>query len=58
MKSRKLWLAIVAAAVTFINYKFDMGLRPEEVFQIVAPLLVYIGVEGTADVVERFNKTK
>lgn len=56
LKSRKLWLAVVAAVVAFGNAYFDWGLDPKEVWAILIPLLGYVGVEGLADVVERAKK--
>lgn len=53
LKSRKLWLALVAAGVAFANGFFDLGLSTEQVFTVITPLLTYIGVEGLADIKER-----
>lgn len=53
LKSRKLWLAVVAAAVAFGNAMFDWGLTSEQVWSVLAPLLTYIGIEGVADIRER-----
>lgn len=53
LKSRKFWLAVVAALVAFANAAFDMGLSTEQVLLIIGPLLTYIGVEGAADIKER-----
>lgn len=50
LKSRKLWLALVAAGVAFANGFFDMGLTTEQVITVMTPLLTYIGVEGLADI--------
>ena len=53
LKSRKLWLAIIAALVAFGNAMFGWGLSTEQVITVIAPLLAYIGVEGVADIKER-----
>ena len=48
--SRKFWIAILGAAVAFGNGYFDWGMTLEQLLTIMAPLLVYIGVEGAADI--------
>lgn len=53
LKSRKLWLAVIAAAVAFGNALWDWGLTNEQVWSVVTPLLAFIGVEGVADIKER-----
>lgn len=53
LKSRKLWLAIIAAVVAFGNGMFEWGLSTEQVITVIAPLLTYIGIEGAADLKER-----
>lgn len=52
LKSRKLWLAIIAATVAFGNSFFNWGLTTEQVITTIAPLLAYIGVEGAKDIKE------
>lgn len=49
LKSRKLWLALIAAAVAFGNAMFGWGLTTDQVLTVIAPLLAYIGVEGWGD---------
>ena len=49
-KSRKLWLALVGAAVTFGNMMWDWGMTNEQAWLILLPLLAYIGVEGVRDI--------
>lgn len=56
LKSRKLWLALIASGVAFGNAYFDWKLTSDQVWMIVTPLLAYIGVEGTRDVIEANNK--
>lgn len=51
--SRKFLLALVASAVVFANSLWDLGLTSEQVWQILTPLLTFIGVEGAADYTER-----
>lgn len=53
LKSRKLWLAIIAALVAFGNAMFNWGLTTEQVLTVIAPLLAYVGIEGVADIKER-----
>lgn len=53
LKSRKLWLAVLAAGVAFGNSMFDWGLKLEEVVAIITPLLAFISLEGIADIKER-----
>ena len=52
LKSRKLWLAIIAALVAFGNAMFGWGLTTEQVLTVITPLLAYIGVEGMRDIKE------
>lgn len=58
LKSRKLWLALLASVIAFGNAMWDWGLKPEQVWPIIVPLLAYIGVEGTADVFRARNGVK
>jgi len=51
--SRKLWVALIGAAVAFGNSYWDWGMSVEQIMTIIAPLLAYIGVEGIADIKER-----
>ena len=51
--SRKLWCAIVASFVAFGNSYWKWNLTPDQVFEIMLPLLAYLGVEGIADIAER-----
>lgn len=55
LKSRKLWLAVLASVVTFGNYYLGWGLTVQEVTQVISPLLAYIGAEGLADALERYK---
>jgi len=48
--SRKLWLAIVGAAVAFSNAYWSLGFTTDQVWLFLAPILAYIGVEGVADI--------
>ncbi len=56
LKSRKLWLSLVAAFVSFGNGMWDWGLSNEEVGAVVLPLIAYIGVQGVADTAEIMKK--
>lgn len=53
LKSRKFWLAVVAALIAFLNAMWDWGLNTEQLLTIIVPLLTYIGVEGFGDAMER-----
>lgn len=55
LKSRKFWLAIIGAGVAFCNAMFNWGLTTDQVWQVVAPLLTFIGAEGVADAAERYS---
>ncbi len=50
LKSRKFWLALVAAFVTFANSYWDLGLSQGEIWTIIVPLLAYMGIEGLIDI--------
>ena len=50
--SRKLILAVVGALVAFGNSYWNWGLKTEEVWAIVLPLLAYVGIEGLRDIVK------
>lgn len=49
LKSRKLWLALIAAFVAFGNAYWKLGLSEEQVTAIVLPLLGFIVAEGAVD---------
>lgn len=49
LSSRKFLLAVVAALVVFGNKYFGWDLDEKEVWAFLAPLLLFIGVEGAAD---------
>ena len=51
LKSRKLWLALIAGFIAFGNSFWGWGLKEEQVWMVIAPLLAYIGVEGVKDIV-------
>ena len=53
LKSRKLWLAIIAAVVAFGNAMWQWGLTEEQVWSVILPLLAFVGIEGAADIKER-----
>lgn len=56
LKSRKLWLAIIASAVAGANAFFDLNIKLEEVLTIAIPLMIYVGVEGAADTAGRLSR--
>lgn len=49
LTSRKFLLALLAGAVAFVNVYFGLDLTTEQVWTVIAPLLLFIGVEGAAD---------
>lgn len=50
LSSRKFLSAVVGAIVVFGNHYWNWGLTEEQVWQVLTPLLAFIGVEGAADV--------
>ena len=50
LKSRKLWLAILAASVVFLNKAFDLNLKIDEIAAIISLIMLWIGVQGAADI--------
>ena len=53
LKSRKLILAVVGAVIPFGNAVGWWTLDTNQVWQILTPLLAFIGVEGVADIKSR-----
>ena len=51
--SRKFLFALLSAFVAFGNYYYAWGFSAEEIWQTIAPLLAFIGIEGLADLKER-----
>lgn len=51
--TRKFLLAFVAAIVVFGNAMWNWGISEEQVWQILTPILAFIGAEGWADAKER-----
>ena len=54
-KSRKFWLAVVAAVFVVLNEGLGLGLPEETITAFVILILGWLGVEGTADVVSRYK---
>ena len=52
-KSRKFLLAILGVAIVVGNQYYDFGLESLELVIAVAPAVVFIIVEGIADIIER-----
>lgn len=50
--SRKFLTAVVASAVIFGNFYFDLDLSVDEVLVTVAPLIAFIAAEGAKDIKE------
>ena len=51
--TRKFLLALVGAVVVFGNAFWNWGISDDQVWQILTPVLAFIGVEGAADLKER-----
>lgn len=58
LTSRKFILAIVAAAVAFVNFMYDLGLTVEQVLTVISPLLAFIGMEGVGDAAARLKQAE
>lgn len=56
LTSRKLWLAIVAALVVFLNEYLGWDLEMEKVWTIVGALLTFVVAEGARDTVREMKK--
>ena len=55
LKSRKLWLSLVAAVFPILNQTFEWGFDEQVVMKVFAGLLAFVFVEGAADAIGRFN---
>lgn len=55
LKSRKLWLSLIAAVFPILNETFEWGFDEQVVMKVVAALLSFVFVEGAADAVGRLN---
>lgn len=51
--TRKFLLALVGAVVVFGNAFWNWGISDDQAWQILTPVLAFIGVEGAADLKER-----
>lgn len=56
LKSRKFILAVVTALLVIANEGLNLNIPEDAIMKVVQIVLVYIGVEGTADVVSRAKK--
>lgn len=56
LKSRKFILAVVTALLVIANEGLNLNIPEDAIIKVVQIVLVYIGVEGTADVVSRAKK--
>lgn len=56
LKSRKLWLALIGAALVVFNDQFGWGFSTDTLNKLVELVLGYIIVEGVADVASRLKK--
>lgn len=50
LTSRKLWVAVGASIAAYTLASQDGKISVEEIWQIIIPLLGYLGLEGAADV--------
>ncbi|MEK7246629.1 MAG: hypothetical protein AAB223_11480 [Pseudomonadota bacterium] len=57
-KSRKLWYAVIAAALPLINEACKLDLTPDTVFKAAAPFLTLLGIEAAADLVKVHHEAK
>lgn len=56
--SRKLWYAVIAAALPIVNEVFKLELTPETVMKAAAPFLTLLGIEAAADLVKVHHEAK
>ena len=56
--SRKLWYAVVAAALPIVNEVCKLELTPETVMKAAAPFLTLLGIEAAADLVKVHHEAK
>ena len=49
LKSRKLWIAVIAGALVPLFKAFDIELAPAEIIAVVAPALAYIFGQSKVD---------
>lgn len=60
--NRKFKLALLASLIVgvqvFIRHFFDVDISVEEMLVVITPLLSFIGVEGVADLAQRFQEYK
>ena len=52
LKSRKLWITVITAAIIAFGDEFGIELDMEELIALGGIVLAYLGVQGTADVKE------
>ncbi|MEK0326788.1 MAG: hypothetical protein QQN63_13900 [Nitrosopumilus sp.] len=62
VSNRKFKLALLASLIVgvqvFIRHFFDVDISVEEMLVVITPLLSFIGVEGVADLAQRFQEYK
>lgn len=51
LKSRKLWISLLAAAIVFANKYWNMNLKEQDLVLIVTALMGYVGMQGVNDAV-------
>lgn len=56
--SRKFLVALLGSAVPVLNQAFGWQLNIDQILTIVGPLLLFVGVEGYADIKERVIQAK
>lgn len=55
LKSRKLWLSLIAASIVFANKFWGLNLTENELMTVVGSLLSYVGIQGLADTAKAFR---
>ena len=55
LKSRKLWLSLIAAVFPILNQTFGWGLDEQAVMKVIISLLAFVFVEGGADIASRLK---
>ena len=51
LKSRKLWVSLLAAVIVFANKYWNLDLKEQDLVLIVTALMGYVGMQGVNDAV-------
>jgi len=57
-ESRKFLLTALGALLLALNASLDLGIDRETIWQIVALIAGFVGVEGAADIIARIRAPK